>query len=52
LENDVFRLYFTSLSDEQHTIDVYIEDSFRQVVKKTFTFSNVNDKQEDGENEE
>jgi hypothetical protein len=43
LENDVFRLYFTSLSDEQHTIDVYIEDSFRQVIQRRFGFSNGKD---------
>jgi hypothetical protein len=43
LENDVFRLYFTSLSDEQHTVDVYIEDSFRQVIQRRFSFSNGND---------
>jgi hypothetical protein len=47
LEKDVFRLYFTSLSDEQQTIDVYIEDSFRQVVQKRFSFSNVNEEEED-----
>jgi hypothetical protein len=52
LENDVFRLYFTSLSDEQQAIDVYIEDSFRQVVQKRFTFSNISEKEEDEENEE
>jgi hypothetical protein len=38
LEKDVFRLYFTSLSDEQQTIDVYIEDNFKQVVKKNVQF--------------
>ena len=49
LEKDVFRLYFTALSDEQQTIDVYIEDSFKQTVKKSFSFSNVNEenKEED-----
>jgi hypothetical protein len=42
LTKNVFRLYFTSLSDDQQTIDVYIEDSFGQVVQKTFGFSNEN----------
>jgi hypothetical protein len=52
LEKDVFRLYFTSLSDEQHTIDVYIEDSFKQVIQKTFVFSNESEeKEENGEEE-
>jgi hypothetical protein len=46
LEKDVFRLYFTSLSDEQQAIDVYIEDNFKQVIQKTFTFSNVNENEE------
>jgi hypothetical protein len=46
LENEVFRLYFTALSDEQQTIDVYIEDSFKQTVKKSFSFSNVNEEKE------
>jgi hypothetical protein len=50
LEQDVFRLYFTSLSDEQQAIDVYIEDSFRQVIKKSFSFSNIN--RENEENKE
>jgi hypothetical protein len=47
LEKDVFRLYFTSLSDEQHTIDVYIEDSFKQVIQKTFVFSNESEEKEE-----
>jgi hypothetical protein len=47
LEKDVFRLYFTSLSDEQQAIDVYIEDSFKQVIQKTFTFSNENEEKQE-----
>jgi hypothetical protein len=47
LDKDVFRLYFTSLSDDQHTIDVYIEDSFKQIVQKTFSFSNENEDKKD-----
>jgi hypothetical protein len=49
LEKDVFRLYFTALSDEQQTIDVYIEDSFKQTVKKSFSFSNVNEENKEEE---
>jgi len=40
LKKDVFRLYYTSQSKEQQVIDIYIEDTFRQVVHKSFSFSN------------
>ena len=40
LEESVFRLYYTSRSSDQQTIDVYIEDNAGQVVMKTFTFQN------------
>jgi len=48
LKKDVFRLYFTSHSAEQHVIDIYIVDSFGQTVHKSFSFSNetVNNKDE------
>jgi hypothetical protein len=42
LTKDVFRLYYTSQCTDQQTIDVYIEDSWGQVVQKTFSFSNEN----------
>ena len=31
LTKDVFRLYYTSLSADRQTIDVYVEDSFGKV---------------------
>ena len=31
LTKDVFRLYYTSLSSDRQTIDVYVEDSFGKV---------------------
>ena len=40
LKKDTFRLYYTSQSKEQQVIDIYIEDTFRQVVHKSFSFSN------------
>ena len=40
LENTIFRLYYTSHCDDQQTIDVYVEDSFGQVEKVTFSFTN------------
>lgn len=40
LTNDVFRLYYTSRCTDQQVIDVYVQDSFGQVVQKTFSFQN------------
>ena len=40
LKKEVFRLYYTSRSTDQQTIDVYIEDSFGQTIEKSFSFSN------------
>jgi len=37
---DVFRLYYTSLSSDRQTIDVYVEDSFGRVQQLTFSFNN------------
>lgn len=34
LNKTTFRLYYTSHSTDQQVIDVYIEDSFGQVVQK------------------
>ena len=35
-----FRLYYTSRSDDQQTVDVYIEDNMGQLVQRSFTFQN------------
>ncbi len=51
LDRTVFRLYYTSRSTDQQVIDVYIEDSFGQVVQKTFSFQNAN-APDDGEETE
>jgi len=40
LTKEVFRLYYTSRCTDQQVIDVYIQDSFGQVVQKTFSFQN------------
>ncbi|MBF0577188.1 DUF3872 domain-containing protein [Dysgonomonas sp. GY617] len=40
LEKETFRMYYTSHCTDQQVIDVYIEDSFGQVVQKTFSFQN------------
>ncbi len=35
-----FRLYYTSHSTDQQTIDIYIEDNFGQTVQKTCSWQN------------
>lgn len=40
LEKGIFRLYYTSASTDQQTIDVYVEDNYGQVKQLTFTFNN------------
>jgi hypothetical protein len=42
LDRTEFRLYYTSRSDDQQTVDVYIEDSFGQAVQKSFSWQNEN----------
>ena len=46
LEKETFRLYYTSASTDQQTIDVYVQDSFGQLVQLTFSFNNDKDKEE------
>lgn len=38
LKKETFRLYYTSRCKDQQVIDVYIEDSFGQVIQKSFSF--------------
>nr|WP_288214967.1 DUF3872 domain-containing protein [uncultured Butyricimonas sp.] len=40
LEDTIFRLYYTSTCTDQQNIDIYVEDSFGQVEKITFNFTN------------
>ena len=40
LSKQEFRLYYTSLSTDRQTIDVYVEDSFGKVQQLTFSFNN------------
>ncbi|RHR83407.1 MULTISPECIES: DUF3872 domain-containing protein [Bacteroidales] len=47
LNKTTFRLYYTSHSTDQQVIDVYVEDSFGQVVQKTFSFQNAKGDDED-----
>lgn len=47
LEKETFRLYYTSASTDQQTIDVYVQDSFGQLVQLTFSFNNDSSKDEE-----
>ncbi len=47
LEREVFRLYYTSASTDQQTIDIYVEDNFGQCVQLTFDFNNENEEKEE-----
>jgi hypothetical protein len=52
LDRTVFRLYYTSRGSDAQTIDVYIEDSFGQVLQKSFSWQNENaddDSEEDAD---
>lgn len=40
LDKGIFRLYYTSASTDQQTIDVYVEDNYGQVKQLSFTFNN------------
>ena len=40
LEKETFRLYYTSASTDQQTIDIYVIDSFGQVQQISFSFNN------------
>ena len=42
LPNDLYRLYYTSASTDQQTIDIYIIDSFGQMQQLTLSFNNDN----------
>lgn len=46
LKKETFRLYYTSHCPDQQVIDVYIQDSFGQVIQKTFSFQNESVKEE------
>ena len=42
LEKETFRLYYTSLSDDQSSVKVWVEDSFGQAVELEFSYNNDN----------
>ena len=47
LKKDVFRLYYTSRCTDAQNIDIYIEDTFGQVVQKRFSFSDNTEKEKE-----
>lgn len=50
LPEETFRLYYRSFGTDQQKIDIYILDSFGQVVQKSFAFNNeAEDEKEDAE---
>lgn len=50
LNKEEFRLYYTSASTDQQTIDVYVEDSFSQTVKLSFEFNSQKDEEKEKTN--
>lgn len=46
LTRDVFRLYYTSLSSDRQTIDVYVEDNMGGMQRLTFSFNNEKEDKE------
>ena len=50
LPEETFRLYYRAFGTDQQKIDIYILDSFGQVVQKSFAFNNeAEDEKEDTE---
>lgn len=47
LTREVFRLYYTSASSDQQTIDIYVEDNFGQCEQLSFRFNNENEEKQE-----
>lgn len=47
LDREVFRLYYTSESSDQQTIDLYFEDNADYIVQLTLDFNNENKDEEE-----
>lgn len=50
LTTEEFRLYYTSASSDQQTIDVYVEDNFGQTAKLSFEFNSQKDEEKEKPN--
>ena len=46
LTREVFRLYYTSRSDDRQVIDVYTEDNMGQIIQNSFSFQNEREEDE------
>lgn len=51
LDQEVFRLYYTSRTTDQQTIDIYVEDNHGQVATISFSFQNEGGDEEDADSE-
>ena len=51
LTKEEFRLYYTSASTDQQTIDVYVEDNFGQTAKLSFEFNSQKDEEKEKKDE-
>ena len=49
LEKETVRLYYTSLSDDQSSLKVWVEDSFGQAVELEFSYNNDNSEEKGDE---
>ena len=49
LEKETFRLYYTSLSDDQSSLKVWVEDSFGQAVELEFSYNKDNSEEKGDE---
>ncbi len=49
LERETFRLYYTSMSDDQQTIDLYFLDNHGKLFELSFSFNNEDAEEEEGE---
>ena len=52
LNKEEFRLYYTSASTDQQTIEVYVEDNFGQTVKLSFEFNSQKDEEKEKKDED
>ena len=52
LNKEEFRLYYTSASTDQQTIDVYVEDNFEQTAKLSFEFNSQKDEEKEKKDED
>ena len=51
LDKEEFRLYYTSASTGQQTIDMYVEDNFGQTAKLSFEFNSQKDEEKEKKDE-